>query len=269
MEDENKEVIEETTDTIEKDEVKNEEVNVGRFEKEIELPSNGYLGGPKKVTIRAMTTAEEKILYSTRDFSFVKKICKACTVKPKVLDLSTVTPEDLRLMLFQIREVTFGPTYLQPIKCPNCGMVQDAEINIADFEYTLLDEDISSKLFITLPINKDQVHLRLLSQNEHDVIEDASYKLFNEGKIKDPDGYSMVKKVAAMIESVSGVEFKNDNDKYSYVNGLHLADFNKIRNTLDSVEYGLKNVCKIKCNNCEEEVEVNGTICPEFFRPTK
>ena len=34
-----------------------------------------------------------------------------------------------------IRELTFGPVYKQPIKCPHCGMSQEADINIADFEY--------------------------------------------------------------------------------------------------------------------------------------
>ena len=34
------------------------------LEKTYNVPSNGVFGGPKQITIRAMTTREEKILYS-------------------------------------------------------------------------------------------------------------------------------------------------------------------------------------------------------------
>ena len=258
---------------IEQKEVTEDEVSevvekADTYEKEIDVPSNGVLGGPKKITIRAMTTAEEKILYSVKDDSYIKRICRACTVSPKNLDMSKITPNDLMFILFQIRELTFGSIYKQPIRCPFCGRVQEVDINIADFDYTLLDDNDVSGLFIDLPIAKANVHLRLLSQQEIDNIDNEASKLYREGKISDPDGHSMVKKVTAMIESVSGVDFKNDNDKYAWVNKLHLADFNKITNAIGKIKYGINNTTVIRCENCDEEVEVNGTVCPEFFRPT-
>lgn len=245
---------------------KNTEV-ADTFEKEIEVPSNGALGGPKKITIRAMTTAEEKILYSVRDESYIKRICKACTVSPKSLDMSKITPNDLMFILFQIRELTFGSIYKQPVRCPFCGKVQEVDINIADFDYTLLDED-KSELFIDLPITKANVHLKLLSQQEIDNIDNEAAKLYRDGKISDPDGHSMVKKVTAMIDTVTGVDFQNDNDKFAWVNKLHLADFNTITNAIGKIKYGINNTTTVKCEFCDEEVEVNGTVCPEFFRPT-
>lgn len=253
---------------------KEEDVKVitDSYTKEIILPSNGYLGGPKKVTIRAMTTAEEKILYSSRDFGFIKKICKACTTTPKQLDTSLLLPQDLMFMLFQIRELTFGAIYKQPIKCPHCGMQQEADINIADFEYTLLDEDISSKLFIDLPISKANVHLKFLSQDEIDNVENEVTTLFQEGKISDVDGNMMIRKVAHMIDTVTGIKFTDFNSKLNYLNKLHMADFNAIRNKLNEVAetFGLNNNVTVTCQNpnCEGKVEVTGTICPEFFRPT-
>lgn len=261
-----KEVVEETNETVVEDNSR-----ADRYEKDIIIPSNGYLGGPKKVTIRAMTTAEEKILYSSRDLSYLAKICKSCTVSPKNLDVHNLLPQDLLFMIFQIRELTYGAEYTQTVRCPHCGYVQDAKINITNFSYTLLDENISEKLFIELPMSKAQVHLKLLSQYEIDSIEDEAVTLFQEGKIAEPDSYAMVKKFAKMIESVSGMEFNNDMDKYSYVNKLHMRDFNVIRNRIDSVKYGLDNTMEITCKNpnCEKKVEVTGTICPEFFRPTE
>lgn len=254
-----------------KDMLVNEQVITDSYTKEIELPSNGYLGGPKKITIRAMTTAEEKILYSSRDFGFIKKICKSCTVNPKVLDTNTLLPQDLMFILFQIRELTYGPVYKQPIKCPHCGMNQDADINIASFEYTLLG-NVDSEMFIDLPISKANVHLKFLSQDEIDNIEKQAVRLFQDGKISDLDGYIMVKKISAMIDTVTDLDFKDENHKLSYVNKLHMADFNAIRNKLNSVAgtFGIKNDTEVTCvnKNCGEKVEVQGTICPEFFRPT-
>lgn len=242
-----------------------------RYEKEIDIPSNGYLGGPKKVTIRAMTTAEEKILYSSRDLSYLTKICKACTVKPKNLDMHTLLPQDFLFMIFQIRELTYGAEYKQTMRCPYCGYTQDTTINIADFKYTMLDENISEKLFVELPMSKAQVHLKLLSQYEIDSIEEEAMTLFQEGKVSDPDSHAMVKKFAKMIESVTGKEFEDEMQKYSYVNKLHMRDFNMIRKTIDSIVYGLDNTNEVTCQNpnCEKKVEVTGAICPEFFRPTE
>lgn len=244
---------------------------IDEFQEEIELPSNGFLGGPTKVVIRAMTTAEEKILYSARDYSFIKKICRACTVSPK-LDTNKITPNDLSYMLYQIRKITFGPTYLQPIKCPHCGARQDAVIDIAKFDYTLLDKDsIENKLFIELPISKAKVHLKLLSQDEIDSVEDKAQRLYNENKIQDLDGYVFIQKLCAMIDYIEGVEFEKDSDKVAYVNKMHAADTNAIRNSLNSIDYGLKTNIEVVCENkdCEREIEVLGTVCPEFFRPSK
>ena len=256
-----------------KEEVQKEEtVITDSYTKEIELPSNGYLGGPKKVTIRAMTTAEEKILYSSRDFGFIKKICKACTVKPRGLDTSVLLPQDLMFMLFQIREITFGPTYKQPAVCQYCGMHQEVEVNIANFEYKLLSDNASSELFIDLHISKANVHLKLLSQDEIDNIEREANTLFQEGKLQDVEGNTMVRKIAAMIDSVSDIEFVDFNHKLSYVTKLHMADFNAIRNKLNQVAetFGINNSVVVDCANagCDGKVEVLGTICPEFFRPT-
>lgn len=253
---------------IEEKIVEEEKIVTDHYTKEIDIPSNGYLGGPKKITIRAMTAAEEKILYSSRDYGFIKRLCKSCTISPKVLDTSKLLPQDLMFILYQLRELTYGPVYKQPVKCPYCGMKQDADINIASFEYTMLDEDIDSKLFIELPISKAKIHLRLLSQDEIDFVEQESAKHASE--ISDLDGYLLLKKISLMIDSVSGIEFTDDMHKLSYVNKMHAADFNAIRNKLNSIQFGLQNNTTVICQNekCREKLEVIGTVCPEFFRPT-
>ena len=51
------------------------------FEKTVQLPSNGLFGGPKEITLRAMTTKEEKIILSSRDFSVFENIYNEKTLK--------------------------------------------------------------------------------------------------------------------------------------------------------------------------------------------
>ena len=64
------------------------------LEKTFNVPSNGYFGGPKTITLRAMTTREEKILYTAKDFNFlerlIKSCCDACPVDFLYLDIVTL-----------------------------------------------------------------------------------------------------------------------------------------------------------------------------------
>lgn len=240
-----------------------------KYQKTIELPSRGYLGGPKEIVIRAMTAAEEKILFSSKDWSFIRKIVLACTVSPKDIDIYQLLPEDLVYVLYRIRELTFGPEYLQPIRCSHCNTKQNAVINIANFEYTTLPEDVDSKLSIELPISNLKATLKLLSKGEIDDLDRETQKIIQRENIQDPDGYSFIKRLMAQTE-ILGKDFNSDLEKYSYFLKMHAMDINRIRNTIDSIVFGINTNTIIKCENknCGVDIEVNGTVCPEFFRPT-
>ena len=60
------------------------------LEKTYKVPSAGLFGGPTEVTMRPMTTKEEKIIYTSRDMSFIEKIVKSCIVEPKDVKMSDV-----------------------------------------------------------------------------------------------------------------------------------------------------------------------------------
>ena len=77
--------------------------------KEFELPSQGLFGGPKKVTVRPMTTKEEKMIYTARDSSFLNKIVKSCIVEPADVNLDNLHSADITYLIYMIREMTFGP----------------------------------------------------------------------------------------------------------------------------------------------------------------
>ena len=108
-------------------------------EKTFQLPSNGLFGGPKEITLRAMTTKEEKILMTSRDFSVFERLVKSCCVEPKDLDIGLLHQNDIMYLIYALRELTFGTTYNQEIKCPECGAKQEIEVDISEMEVNILD----------------------------------------------------------------------------------------------------------------------------------
>lgn len=240
------------------------------FEKTFTLPSNGLLGGPKEVTLRAMTTREEKIILTTRDMSVFDKLIKSCCVEPKDLDTRLLHENDIMFLVFALRSITFGDTYIQTITCPECGFKQDVEINISEMETNILDIDgIDDKLKCVLPINGDILQLKLLSSGDINRIDKQVKMKASKGKIKDPDSYNFTLKLMETIVNKNGEDFEDEEKKRHYVDSLNMRDLITIQNTLSSIEFGLDNTLIRTCERCEEDIEVAGVICPEFFRPTK
>lgn len=240
------------------------------FEKTFTLPSNGLLGGPKEVTLRAMTTKEEKIILTTRDMSLFEKLIKSCCVEPKDLNVDLLHENDIMFLVFALRSITFGDTYEQTITCPECGFKQDITVNISEMEPHILDTDnIEEKLTCKLPVNGDTLQLKLLSVGDINRIDKLVKTRTSKGKVKDPDSYNFTLKLMETILSKNGDTFENQDEKMHYVDSLNMQDLVTIQNTLSSIEFGLDNVLIRTCSKCHEDIEVAGVVCPEFFRPTK
>lgn len=234
--------------------------------REFELPSQGIFDGPTRVTIRPMTTHEEKIIYTARDDSFLDKLVKSCIVEPKDCDLSKLASADITYLLFMIREMTFGPNYKQTIQCPYCNLKQDIEIDITKMKTYLLDmEELSKYNTITLPVCGDTIKIRLLSNKDLDEIKTNVKRATKSGSIDDPEGYEYTYRFAKIIETINGEE-KETKEVIEYLDNLNLRDFNEIKKALGSIHIGLDTTNICVCKKCGEEVEVQGLIVPEFFR---
>lgn len=237
------------------------------IERTYKVPSAGLFGGPTEVTIRPMTTKEEKIIYTSRDMSFLTKIVKSCVVEPKNLDIGKLHPNDITYLLFMIRELTFGPNYKQKMQCDNCGLKQDIEIDITEMTYDILDiSSLDEKLVVNLPVCGDTLKLKILSQGDFDNIEEYVRRLAKQGKVKDPEGYEYVYRFAKMIESINGETNLDIKDTINYIDNLNMKDFYEIKKTLSDIKIGINTSNIRKCKNCGEEVEVFGATVPEFFR---
>ena len=170
------------------------------FEKTFKLPSSGYFGGPKEVTLRAMTTKEEKLLYTSRDLTFLDRLIKSCCVEPKDLDTGLLHQNDIMYLTFALRELTFGSTYLQEVICPICGHKQQVEIDITEMEIKNLDTDgIEQKLNVKLPVNGDTLQLKLLSSGDIRRIDRVVKQKTAKGRLKNPDEYELLLKMAELV----------------------------------------------------------------------
>ena len=234
--------------------------------KTFELPSRGIFGGPEKVTVRPMTTKEEKMLYTAKDGTFIQKIVASCTVDPEHLDTNLLHPSDITFLLYMIREMTFGPKYKQQMQCPYCNLKQDIEIDITEMTNYLLDFDEMEKEFkITLPVCGDKLELQLISQGKMEEIAENIKRLSRQNKLKDPEGYEYTYRFASIIKTINGEEL-DIKEVIDYVDNLNLRDFDEIKKALTSVKMGIDTSNTRICKNCGEEVEVFGVTVPEFFR---
>lgn len=237
------------------------------LERTYKVPSAGLFGGPTEVTLRPMTTKEEKIIYTSRDMSFIEKIVKSCIVEPKNVDIDLLHPNDITYLLYMIRELTFGPNYKQKMQCPYCGLRQDIEIDITEMTYEILDlESLDEKLNVKLPVCGDTVQLKLLSQGDFNHIDEYIKRLVRQNKLEDPEGYKYVYRFAKMIKTINGEEKEDIKEVISYVDNLNMRDFGAIKETLQNIPIGINTLNIRKCRNCGEEVEVFGAAVPEFFR---
>lgn len=237
------------------------------FEKTFKLPSAGVFGGPAEVTVRPMTTKEEKIIYTSRDGSFLEKIVKSCIVEPKDISMDLLHPNDISYLLYMIREMTFGPTYRQTTVCPNCGLKQEVIVDITEMTYEILDTNtIDEKLKVKLPICGDTLQLKLVSQGEFNEIDEKVKRLLHQDKVADPEGYKYIYRFAKMVKSINGEEKTDIKEVISYLDNLNMRDFAEIKDTLANIPIGINTLNIRNCRACGEEMEVFGAAVPEFFR---
>lgn len=237
------------------------------LEKTYKVPSAGLFGGPTEVTMRPMTTKEEKIIYTSRDMSFIEKIVKSCIVEPKDVRMSELHPNDITYLLYMLRELTFGPNYRQKMQCPHCDLKQDIEIDITEMTYDVLDLDgLDEKLRVSLPVCGDTIQLKLLSQGEFNEISDIIKRMNRQNKLSDPEGYEYIYRFAKMVKAINEEEKTDIKEVVSYLENLNMRDFGTIKNALSNIPMGINTLNIRTCKSCGEEVEVFGAAVPEFFR---
>lgn len=247
------------------------------LEKSFKVPSNGVFRGPKKVTLREMTTREEKILLGTRDFSVFERLVKSCCVDEEV-EFDKLHTADIMYLTFMLRELTYGPEYIQEVECPHCGRKQEVKIDINEMSVNVLSDEDAKKLNegITVELsNGDKVTVNMLSAGDANRIDRIIKAKTKQNRLKDPQSYEMMLRLASSVSLIEPKELNEDIDltdvenKIRYIDQLRMRDLSLIQNALNDFDFGLNRNLYRECENCGEDMEVVGYIVPEFFHPSK
>lgn len=121
----------------------------------LRLPSNGLLGVPAEVKVKAMTGLELNMVYSSLSDASINKIIERVTEPSLNPDL--LCDEDKGAILYYTRVLTFGDEIDQQLKCPHCGKIHKVTARYSEFNMVYLEEFDN---IITLP-NGDMIYKRV------------------------------------------------------------------------------------------------------------
>lgn len=245
------------------------------FTQEIELPSQGYFGGPKKVRIRRMTIREEEILYLADDNpTYLDDLALSCIVAPKNISLKVLHPNDLLYILYAIRNISFDSTYKQNSICPSCKEPHIEVVDITKLPIKFLDAKYIDLLKeVQLPVSGDVVTLKIMTEGELLELDERIKYEIRYNKITDVSKaklYEFQTRRESVIEKLNGEPFKSIQEKRDYINKMTSKDYNKIINASNVIRnsFGLDRDLEVKCPHCKRPYQSEAAIVPEFFRPS-
>lgn len=240
------------------------------MEERITLPSNGLFyetDFPINITIRSLTTNEEQLLYGSTSETTIDRIISNCIVEPKNFPLGDLLPADKMFILFKLRIISYGQDYNQMIFCPYCNYEGTAVLDLDQLPCDELDEDkIKVPLKLTLPMSKDQIELKVLTEKDYKAIKERALKLSN--KLSLPFGQVEHKlRFAKQIKSING-EKVDSFIAEKYYSEMHVRDVRYIESALNSIKLGYQGHIDMTCPSCKHEIIVPFEMTSEFLNPT-
>lgn len=248
-------------------------IDYGSMEETYTLPSLGKLYGdkfPPEVSIRSMTTFEEKMRLGNQ--GFFKTMCNilnATVTSPADFDAEQLTTFDFNFLLYKMRTVSYGPTYKVNLKCPHCGKDIVCKVNLDDLEVTYINEDATSEFEIG-PLPRTGDILTCKHVTIHDLMENekrAKEILKNHPDyVGDPD---YILNMVSKIKAING-EAQPQAMVQMYIEKLNSLDASYFQQAYDNIvgNIGMSTRCESTCPDCGEDLEFILPFNSEFFRPT-
>lgn len=239
-----------------------------KYETTVELPSKGLLydGIPGKVTIRAITTNDEKLLFGSTSSNAFDKVLKNCIVTPADLDIKDLLPFDEHFLMLKLRTHTYGSEYKIQGKCPHCGHKHDFVVNLDEFPVYQLEDSFQEPIEFTLPVCEKTVSVRLLRNRDTDSVQSQAKKIAKHTGCNAKELEYMLR-MAKYIKAIDG-EAVDEGRAQAFVEKLQGRDsaffWYKID---DAVKCGVDTTSEVTCPECGEEFDLPFQINSEFFRP--
>lgn len=239
------------------------------YEATVTLPSKGLLYKdsdiPADITLRGMTTKEEKILYASSGRDVFKKILKNCVISPSNLDVNKLVSLDETFLILQLRMVTYGDKYRVQARCPHCGETDTYTISLSDFDITYLDDDFVEPIEVELPRSGDTLGLRILRNEDTEFVDRYAKKFAKQFNLNFRE-VEYTCRMAKFIQTINGesVKFTEARD---YVEDMPSLDSAKFWTVINKIDIGVDTRSEVLCHSCGEEFDFDMPINSEFFRP--
>ena len=239
------------------------------------LPSRGLLydandGIPESITLRRMTTKEEKIrLRNQSRIEVIRDLLQACIVNEGV-DANKLKLVDANYLLFKLRVISLlDDTYKIRLRCPKCGAEFIHELNLSDVPIKYIEQDINEKLNITLPLSKQTVTLKYPSLGEIIHGGNKLEEYFDMFPNLDKNEVVIARTHMLYIKTINNqqVMFEELEDWY---NNLDIIDYRELVKNLEKIAnlYGFEDNLSGLCPKCQTEVKHGLPITDELFNPS-
>lgn len=241
------------------------------IETEIELPSKGifYEDGLDTLRIRNLSTGDEQKIYGSTSNATTDDALSNCVVEPEGFNINTLVSGDKFFFMVKERIHTYGSMYKQPFYCIHCNREGIVEYDLDDMEIKYLDPSkIKLPLRIKLPINKDEIELRILNcENLQSIAKRAKKQSNTIANKTSPKEIEFLLKTARQVAKVNGKEIAGF-EAEKYVRNLHSQDRAYINSAYKKIVFGYDERVEVTCPLCGQTLYIPFEMCGEFFNPS-
>lgn len=224
------------------------------------VPSMNKLYGKNfdgHLTLRAMTTDEERIRLSGQNFwETMRIIINECIVDNKDsegnyrLDSAAFTDWDFFAICVKLRILSYGPEYKTTAVCPICGKQFKHVVDLSELIYNFLPDDFQEPYEIgPLPSSGDTLGCRFIRIKDRLDVEKKKMDILakNKNYIGDPT-YNL--EMERRIVTVNGVEL-DPIQAEKYVHSMIARDSDYYHQMVDKNSYGVVRLGSTRCENSE------------------
>ena len=236
------------------------------------LPSNGRLYAgmniPTEVTLRAMSTLDEKIrLASTNPFKVTPKLVRNC-IEGEDFDTEDLKLFDLYFLTFKLREITYGSDYKVNVTCRNCGSNQKVIVDLSSLDVTELTEEDMEPFTIDLPVSGDHLNCKFLSCKDINRLQAEVDRIASKNPELDETDVGFIPGLCTRIVDING-EVKPQPVLVQYMQNMHAKDYNYFDKKYTEItnKPGLDLSYSAICEKCGRPILFEVPMLQEFFSP--
>ena len=245
------------------------------FQETINLPLRGITTLKENsqvldsITIRAMTTAEERLRLSSNNGSIIiPNIIKACIVDPEDVDVMNMNMIDINFIMYRLRALTYGSNYQVDVPCVSCNKYVSITVNLNEIESNEAPEGFTGEFELDpLPVSGDVLTCKVQSPKDVQKIDKECQRILNKfpDYVGDPE---LTVKWLYRITKINGDDVDITKTK-PYIETMHAQDFAFLEDKYEDTvsQYGLNLDLVEVCPKCGDTIEFRLPINSEFFRP--